>query len=158
MKRMLSLLLTILLISTVAFASGIPQFNSDLFLRAKQALTCLSTGEYERLVTLLPFSDIAPSASEWQEFVEGNFRDFPDVIQIDYSVAYWTGNVWKLAVPVCEPIDDNVETFILTSPDGAVFSGYGYSTWAEVRGEYIFASYVTWNKEYVESNLLVTTD
>ena len=159
MKRTISLILVFLLIfSAAAFASEIPQMNGDLFISAKQALVYLVSGEYERLVTLLPFSDVSPSASEWQSFVEGNFVALPEVVQSEYSVAYWTGNVWKLAVPVSEPSDDSVETLVLTSPDGSAFSGYGYSTWAEVKGEYLFASYVTWDVEYLGAEPVITAD
>ena len=159
MKHAISLLLAVLLIlSATAFAMEVPQIQSDLFICAKQAVGCLVTGEYERLVTLLPFSDVSPSASEWQNFVEGNFIAMPEVAQCEYSVAYWNGNVWKLAVPVCEPVEDTVETLVLTSLDGILFSGYGYATWAEVKSEYLFAPYVTWDVEYLGSAPIITID
>ncbi len=159
MKRAISLLLVVLLMaSTAALASEIPQINGGLFVCAKQALVHLVSGEYERLVTLLPFSDVSPSAAEWQSFVEGNFTTLPDAAQTKYSVAYWTGNVWKLAIPVSEPVNDSIETLVLTSPDGTAFSGYGYCTWAEVKGEYLFASYVTWNEEYLGTDPVIAID
>lgn len=159
MTRKISLLLAVLLIvSATAFASEVPQIHGNLFLCAKQSLIHLASGEYERLVTLLPFSDVAPSAAEWQSFVEGNFIALPEHVQTEYSVAYWTGKVWKLAVPVSEPSNDAVETLVLTSPDGSSFSGYGYSTWAEVKGEYLFASYVTWDVEYLGADPVITVD
>lgn len=160
MKRILSLVLSLLLlISAVAYASEVPQFSEDLFTVAKQALTYLASGEYERLVTLLPFSDVAPSASEWKSFFEGNFTSIADgVVQTEYAVAYWIGSSWSLALPVSEPNDDSVETIVLTSSDGISFTGYRFATWAEVRGEYLFASYVVWDKEYIESTPILAVD
>lgn len=159
MKRTISILLVMLLIvSATALASEVPHISDNLFACAKQALVCLSSGEYERLVTLLPFSGVSPSAAEWQSFAEGNFTALADGVQTEYAVAYWSGNVWKLAVPTKEPSDDSVETLILTSSDGSAFSGYGYATWAEVRGEYLFASYVTWDAEYIGSAPIVAID
>jgi len=159
MKRLISSLLAVLLIlSFTAFASEVPQIRADLFLYAKQAVVHLVAGEYERLITLLPFSDVSPSASEWQSFVEGNFTTMPEIAQNQYSVAYWTGNVWKLAVPVSEPADDTVEALVLTSPDGSNFSGYGYALWGEIKNEYLFAPYVTWNMEYLGAELVVAVD
>ena len=159
MKRVLSFLLVFLLmISATAFASEVPQINGNLFINAKQATVYLASGEYERLVTLLPFSDVSPSAAEWLNFVEGNFVAMPEVVQTQYSVGYWTGNVWKLAVPVSEPADDFVECLVLTSSDGSAFSGYGYAVWADVKNEYLFAPYVTWDVEYLGSNPVISAD
>ena len=66
MKKWICIVLAILLIGTSALAA--PQLSDSLFSSAKQAVGYLASGEYERLVTLLPFSDVAPSASEWESF------------------------------------------------------------------------------------------
>lgn len=159
MKRRISMILAILMlcISFCAYAEEVPQFSDELFQTAKQAMVYLSSKEYERLVTLLPFSDVAPSATEWQNFAEGNFDSIEDV-QTDYSVAYWTGEDWKLAVPVSEPTDGKVEALILTSADGVIFSGYRYSLWADVEDEYKDAEYVMWNKEYIKEDPVIAVD
>lgn len=158
MKRPISMILVLLLLCTfVAAHAEVPQVSGDLFSSAKQALVYLASGEYERLVTLLPFSDVAPSATEWQSFAEGNFTTLENV-QTEYSVAYWTGSSWKIAVPVSEPNDDIVEALVLFSDDGIAFSGYRYSDWMTIRAEYEAASYVTWNKEYVNAAPVVVVD
>lgn len=161
MKRRISILLAIVLLlsaSAAAVSVEVPHISEDLFLCAKQALVYLSSGEYERLVTLLPFSGVAPSASEWQSFAEGNFLTLADGVQTEYAVAYWNGLSWTLAVPVVNPDVDTAETLVLTSADGVTFSGYRYATWAEVKGEYLFATYVTWNKEYLGTAPIITAD
>lgn len=159
MKRGLSFFLVMLLmLSATAAASGVPQISPELFNAAKQALVYLASGEYERLITLLPFSGVAPSAAEWQGFAEGNFTTLNGGVQTEYAVAYWNGSVWKLAVPVTNPDSDTVETLVLSSSDGSAFSGYGYATWAEVKGEYLFASYITWDKEYIAGAPVIAVD
>jgi len=152
MKRLAAaFLLLLILIGSVDAYAEVPQLSENLLTCAKQALVYLSSGEYERLVTLLPFSGVAPAASEWESFATGNFTTLDDGVQTEYAVAYWTGSAWKVAVPVDEPSEGGVETMVLTSGDGSTFSGYGFSSWSKVKTEYENASYVTWKREYMES-------
>ena len=76
MKKFLCLVLALMMIGSAAFA--VPQLSDSLFSSAKQAVSYLASGEFERLVTLLPFSDVAPSAAEWERFA-GNFSTLSDV-------------------------------------------------------------------------------
>ncbi len=159
MKRIISILLALLMLfSTAAFASEIPQISPELFFGAKQALVCIAAGEYERLVTLLPFSDVAPSANEWRTFVEGNFWNLPETVQTDYAVAYWTQFGWMLAVPVSEPVSADIETMVFTSTDGNACSGYRYATWGEIQNEYLYAPYVIWDREYIGAAPIIAID
>ena len=154
MKKMLCLLLAALMLVATAFAA--PQLSSGLFSSAKQAVKYLSSGEYERLVTLLPFSDVAPSASEWESFA-GNYSNLSGVQQ-DYAVAYWTGSVWKVAVPIQVPSSGSVEVLTLSSEDGSTFVGYSYATWSQVEAEYSGSDHVLWNQEYVGGAPTVVAD
>jgi len=148
MKKLLSILLTAVMLLTAASAQ-VSAPSENLFARAKAALQLLSIGDYDQLVTSLPFSDISPSADEWQSFAQGSFTTLAGSIpQQQYAVAYWQGDCWKVAVPVSEPADDFVETLILISEDGRSFSGYGCAFWGQVRMEYQAAEYVRWNQEY----------
>ena len=159
MKRLIAVLCAaILLALSVSALAEVPQFRNSLFSDGKNALVYLASGEYERLVTLLPFSGVSPSASEWQDFAEGNFSTLGNGVQTDYAVAYWNGTDWKLAIPVSEPNDDSVEVLVLISSDGSTFDGYRYATWGDVRQEYESASYTTWNQEYVSGDPVVTSD
>lgn len=146
MKKVLCLLLIAFLLVPAAMADSAPKLDDKLFAYAKKALTCLASGEYERLVTNLPFSDISPSASEWQNFA-GNYRDLTDP-QSEYAVAYWTGACWNIAVPVYEPTSGDIEVLVLTSYDGFSFSGYCYDVWQQIVNEYTLSEHVSWNKEY----------
>lgn len=159
MKRYRLMILAVLLLCmTVSAYADAPQISGNLFSSAKQALVYLASGEYERLVTLLPFSDVSPSASEWQSFAEGNFSSLNGSVQTNYAVAYWNGSCWKVAVPAGTPDHGSVETLVLTSADGNSFTGYRYSSWSNVKSEYESASYVTWNKEYVDSQPTIVID
>ena len=159
MKRNIAITLILLMLCTsVAAQAEVPQLSGDLFNCAKQSTVYMASGEYERLVTLLPFSDVAPSASEWQSFAEGNFSSLSGDVQTDYAVAYWTGSNWNLAVPVLEPSEGSIDTLVLCSSDGTTFSGYRYASWSQVENEYLSSSYVIWNKEYVDSTPVVDAD
>lgn len=159
MKRNMTIALVLMLLCVAITAQAeVPQISDDLFSCAKKAVVYLSSGEYERLVTLLPFSGDAPSASEWQNFAEGNFSTLGGDVQTDYSVAYWTGSCWKLAVPVTVPDSGSVETLVLTSDDGSSFSGYRYSTWSDVQSGYEASSYVSWSREYVSVSPYIDGD
>ena len=155
MKKLLCMVLIGLLVGATALAAA-PQFSDSLFDSAKQAVAYLASGEYERLVNLLPFSDVAPSASEWESFA-GNYSDLNNV-QDDYAVAWWTGNVWILAVPVQVPDSGSVEVLALSSEDGATFNGYRYATWSQVETACQQSDHVVWNEEYVGGTPTVVAD
>lgn len=159
MKRNVAVALVLLMLClSVSAQAEVPQLSGDLYNCAKQATVYLASGEYERLVTLLPFSDVAPSASEWQNFAEGNFTSLAGEVQTDYAVAYWMGETWNLAIPTLEPNDPSVEALVLSSTDGTSFSGYRYAVWSQIEEEYLSSSYVLWNKEYVDATPIVAAD
>ena len=154
MKKWICVALAILLIGTTALAA--PQLSDSLFSSAKQAVGYLASGEYERLVTLLPFSDVAPSASEWESFA-ANYSDLTGV-QSDYAVAFYSGNTWVVAVPVQVPDSGSVEVLALSSDDGVSFSGYRYATWSQVESACQSSEHVIWNDEYLGGTPTVVAD
>lgn len=154
MKKTLCALLALMLIGATALAA--PQLSDDLFSSAKQAVGYLASGEYERLVTLLPFSDVSPSAAEWERFA-GNYTNLTDA-QSDYAVAFYSGDIWVLAVPIQVPEDGTVEVLALSSEDGNTFNGYRYATWAQVEAACQQSDHVIWNEEYVGGTPSVVLD
>ena len=151
MKRILCCaVIAVLLVAAAAPAlADVPALNAQMFDYAKAALYCLAIGDYDRVVTGLPFSGLSPSADEWRSFAQGAFTTLSgSTPQTQYAVAYWTGRFWRVAVPVSEPSSDAVETLVLSSEDGSTFTGYAFATWGAVRGEYQGADYVSWNEEY----------
>ena len=155
MKKTLCLVLVLLLIGACALAA-VPQLSNGLFSDAKKAVAYLASGEYERLVTLLPFSGVAPSAAEWEGFAR-NYSTLSGVQQ-DYAVAYWAGGSWRIAVPLHTPDYGGVEVLMLLSGDGSTLTGYRYATWGQVEGEYSASDHVIWNREYVGASPQVYAD
>lgn len=149
MKKIFSSILIAAVILSCAFAAyaEVPALSENMFKYAKAALGCLASGDFDKVVTNLPFSDISPSADEWRSFARGSFSSLNNP-QSKYAVAYWTGRAWKLAVPVETPSSDSVDAFVLVSEDGRSFTGYGCSSWGKVRSEFQSSAYVVWNDEY----------
>lgn len=155
MKKFICAVLALMLLCATAQAAA-PQLSGSLFSSAKQAVGYLASGEYERLVTLLPFSDIGPSASEWESFA-GNYSNLGD-IQSEYAVAFWTGSIWVVAVPMQVPDSGSVEVLALSSEDGISFNGYRYATWSQVEKAYGDSDKVQWDREYLGGNPTVVAD
>lgn len=160
-KTICCILIFMLLLACAGSAlAEVPNLSGDLFQYAKGALKALADGDYQKVVTRLPFSDVSPSADEWRNLAEGGFSTLSGASpQTTYAVAYYIGNVWKIAVPVSEPSSGNVETLILISEDGQTFTGYGCMSWKKATGEYQSSNYVTWNEEYnASTSVLVEND
>lgn len=156
MKRFVSCMLVLALLCCAAALAEVPKLGEGMFKYAKNTLSCLAGGAYDKIVTAVPFSDVSPSADEWAGFAEGAFSDLTgSTPQKKYAVAYWTGEVWKIAVPVSEPSNADVEALVLFSEDGKTFSGYSYATWGKVEKAYREAEYVQWNDEYNGSTSVV---
>ena len=142
------LIAAMLLCAGIAGASA-PAPSNMLFTHISNAMSLLSSGAYDRVVASVPFADAAPSADEWRNFAEGNFTTLAGTVpQSRYIVIYWSGSVWKAAMPVQEPATDDVEVLVLSSEDGESFIGYGCSTWGNIRREYESSTYVKWTEEY----------
>lgn len=157
MKHFISLILIAALLLCCASAlAEVPELKENMFKYAKNTLACLASGDYDRIVTSVPFSDLSPSADEWRDLAEYGFRDLSgSAPQKKYAVAYWTGRVWEIAVPVSEPSDSDVEVLVLISEDGRSFTGYACTDWGSVEDEYHDADYVQWNDEYNGSTSVV---
>ena len=76
MKKFLCCALIVALLVAVAVPAlaDVPALNSKMTTYAKAALSCLAAGDYDRVVTGLPFSGVSPSANEWRSFAQGAFR------------------------------------------------------------------------------------
>ncbi len=157
MKLLMAIVSALIALMLCASAcADVPPLSDQLFGCAKDAITALAAGEYDRMVTSMPYSDISPSADEWQSFANGAFSSLVGSNpQTYYAVAYRNGRCWKIAVPVSEPNSDDVEALVLVSEDGNTVCGYGRSMWGQIRSEYQSSDYVKWNHEYVSSTSAV---
>lgn len=150
------LCMALLLICTASAFAQAPSLSSNLFKYAKEALVTLANGDYQKVVTLLPFSGISPSADEWRSLAEDGFSSLSGASpQTRYAVAYQIGNVWKIAVPIATPDNSSVETLVLLSEDGQSFTGYGCTSWKKVMSELENSDYVSWNEEYNPSTSVI---
>lgn len=129
MKRRLCGIAIALLLLLQLSALAEPSLDRQLLSVARSAVGYLSSGEYERLVTLLPFSGISPGASEWERFSR-NYEDLSGG-KASRAVAYWLNDHWNIAAPV----GNSKEALILLSEDGSAFSGYRYATWSQIKRE-----------------------
>lgn len=156
MKKILCCALVATLLLAAVACAEVPSLSESLFKYAKGTLSCLASGAYDKIVTSVPFSGMSPSADEWEGFARGGFSGLTGSSpQTKYAVAYWTGSIWKVAVPVSTPSSGGVETLVLLSEDGQTITGYGCSSWSQVQREYESSSYVKWNSEYNSSTSAV---
>ena len=129
MRRKLCVALALALCMGSALAA--PELSGKLMKAAKSAAGYLAAGEYERLVTLLPFSDIAPGASEWERFARN--YDLDGAPKHPKAVAYVKGGAWVIAVGMQDGYDP--EALMLISEDGSTLTGYRYAEWSQVEQE-----------------------
>lgn len=153
--RLLCCMFTAVLLFTIAVSAhaDVPKLGSKMISYAKATLSCLASGDYDKVVTGLPFSGVSPSADEWSSFTQGSFTGLSGSSpQAKYAVAYWTGRSWRVAVPISKPSSGSVETLVLSSEDGSAFSGYACLSWRDVEDEYLSSDYVRWDEEYSDAN------
>lgn len=131
MKKWLCIALAILTLISCASGLAAPKLSDQLIRAAKSAVGYLAAGEYERLVTLLPFSGIAPGAAEWERFAR-NYDDAKPP-QNPSALAYFKRGSWYIAVPMQSGNDP--EALMLISEDGNTITGYRYMEWSQVEKE-----------------------
>ena len=146
MKKRVAATALVMCLLSLTTAQCASQLSWKLIPSAKQVLTCLASGDYDDACGLLPFSDDAPDADDWERFA-GEFSSLKKV-QRDYAVAYWKDG-WRIAVPVKPPEDGGVETLLLTSANGKTIDGVKRVNWSRVEKEYSASDKVVWDQEYV---------
>ena len=134
MKRKLCIALAMLTLMCSVVGLAAPELSETLLKTAKAGAGYLASGEYERLVTLLPFSGVSPGAAEWERFARN--YDMLTRVTPDGAVAFWKGEGWIIAVPMSDKIGEDTEAMVLLSEDGKTFTGYRYATWPQVEKEY----------------------
>ena len=143
-KQLLALLIAAIMVFG-PLAAAAPQLSDSLVSAAMEAAGCLVSGEYERLVTVLPFSGVSPSAEEWERFARGFSSAGP--AWADDAMAYWKGGSWRIAVPIQLPDSGDVEALLLQSEDGQTITGYKHTTWAQVIEDAQSGEMASWDGE-----------
>ena len=163
-KKFASLFLILMIcMGGSAFAKNeeteIPAFEDILFENAKDSLWLIVNGEYELALKLLDFVEGAPGEQDFEAYIRDTFLTIEDgEIQYEVAVAYYDGELWTLAIPLYEPDDKEIETFLLFSEDGQRFVGCGYMPWGEVEELYAPLYDVIWNVEYCPEGAVICVD
>ena len=162
-KRFIFILALMLMFSFGALAEGmpdatVPPLNEELFEQAKEALTRLSYGEYDQISPLLSYDGEVPASEDWALFAEKFEMLNNGTVQRDVSVGFWRDNAWYIAVPVLEPVSENIEVMVFISENGTAFSGFGISDWAGLQEAYAECEYILWCEEYVENAPIIISD
>ena len=154
MFRKLTVLLLILALALSvcpALADSAPQ--DQCFMRAKDALYALAQGDNALALDKLAFSYASPDDSDDQflQFVKDYLPLLSaDTVQTEVAVCYYesVSGQWLLAIPISEPVSDDVMALVLMSGDLSTFSGYAALSWAEVNDGVALSDSVYWNTEY----------
>lgn len=138
---------------------ALAELEKTLFDDAKQAVSLLSYGEYQKAIDKLDFSDNQPDSEEFARFVDENLDSvlYGDV-QCSVAVGYRKGSAWRLAVPVEEPEDGSVQVLVLRSKDGQSFDAYTATSWRDVMAEVDESETVIWNEAYEPDDQVFLTD
>ncbi len=127
--------------------------SDQYFVRGKDALEFLAQGKTDDALKKLAFAYEASGDSD-ERFLQFVADYLPDLnrkdVQREVAVCYWESatNQWLLAIPISEPIDDEVKALVLLSHDFDTFTGYAVLTWGEVNEGTAASAYVWWNVEY----------
>lgn len=150
-RTFLSLILAALLFTGSALAA---QPEDGFYDTGREALYKMATGDVDGAVERIGFqfdgNDATYSEEGFRQIIAEKYApDFDNqpVLQ-DTAVAFYMDGLWYLALPVSEPRDGDMETFVLISPDQAAFTGYAALSWSTVVEMSDLAEECYWNVEY----------
>lgn len=162
LKKIMSLLVCLTLAAcSLASAETIP--TDQYFEKGKTALGQLAAGQTDEALSTLAFSYASPDDSDekFLQFVRDYLPDLSaDTVQRDVAVCYWEtlSGLWLLAIPISEPVSDDVMALVLMSSDLQTFSGYAALSWAEVNEGTATSDWVWWNVEYDPGSAVLYAD
>ncbi len=157
-KRWTALLLSAALLAATPLLVSAKTLDEALFDNAKEALTLISYGEYQKALDKLDFVN-PPSEADFEDFVCFELdAALTQAVQTDVAVAYHKGKKLYLAIPVEEPSSRDVETLVLSSSDGAQFDGYKSDTWGDVTKLVKDDAAAVWNEPYDPGTLVIVPD
>lgn len=157
-KWLTGLLIALLLVAPL-HAMAAPELSEKLFTRAKDTVSLIAYGEYQKAIEKMNLSENEPSVEDFESFVNSELSAiFSGVAQKDVAVAYTSGKRWIIAVPVVEPTDDSVRAFLLSSPDGKTVNNFRSMKWGEVMEGVNSSDDVIWNVAYDQGVPYVIAD
>lgn len=157
-RRWTALLLCAALLAAFPVIASAKDLNEALFGDAKEALTMISYGEYQKALDKLNFAK-PPSAADFEDFVCFELDSvLTQTVQTDVAVCYHKGKKLYLAIPVEEPVSRDVEVLVLSSANGEQFDGYKAASWGDVMKLVKQDDAAVWNEPYDPGTLLVVPD
>jgi len=157
-RRWTAFLLCAALLAAFPVIASAKDLDEALFQDAKDALTMISYGEYQKALDKLNFKE-PPSAAEFEDFVCFELDSvLTQTVQTDVSVCFHKGKKLYLAIPVEEPVGRDVETLVLSSTSGEQFDGYAAASWGDVMKLVKQDDAAVWNEPYDPGTLVVVPD
>lgn len=157
-RRWTAVFLCAALLMAFPVIAGARDLNEALFQDAKDALTMISYGEYQKALDTLNFKK-PPSAAEFEDFVCFELDSvLTQTVQTDVAVGFHKGKKLYLAIPVEEPVGRDVEALVLSSSDGERFDGYRAASWGDVMKSVKQDDAAVWNEPYDLGTLVVVPD
>lgn len=151
MKRICAVLLGVcILLSGFALADEKP--GKEFFQTGKKALALLAADDVDGVLEKLDFQfDEGSGLSEegFRHFVSDSFTLLSsDALQQEVAACWYDGRIWRLGIPLVEPVTDDVEVLVFTSHDLVSFCGYEASTWKMMNDAVAQSAQAFWNVEY----------
>ncbi len=157
-RRWTAFLVCAALLAAFPVIASAKDLNEALFQDAKDALTLVSYGEYQKALDKLNFTQ-PPAESDFEDFVCFELDSvLTQTVQTDVAVCYHKGKKLYLAIPVEEPVSRDVETMVLSSTDGEQFDGYKALSWGDVMKSVKADDAAVWNEPYDPGTLVVVPD
>ncbi len=158
LKKWTAFLLCAALLAATPVLASAKELNEALFDDAKEALTLISYGEYQKALDKLNFTE-PPAESDFEDFVCFELDSvLTQAVQTDVAVCYHKSKKLYLAIPVEEPVSRDVETLVLSSSDGEQFDGYKAAKWGDVMKSVKKDDAAVWNLPYDPGTLVVVPD
>lgn len=153
MKRILALVCLIAVLALGAQAESGP--SASAFKCAKEALSLISYGEFDRAISRLGMEKVL-SGAELKKFIGANCPEiFAGSVQTEVSVAWYEQNRWLLAVPFEAPDDNGVGALVFSLTDGVHFDAVFFARWGKVAESYSLSDSVNWNVAYTPGYIIV---
>jgi hypothetical protein len=157
-KKWIALALCAALFAASPLIANARGLDESLFDSAKEALTLLSYGEYQKALDKLNFTS-APTASEFEDFICFELDSvLTQAVQTDVAVAFQKSGKYWVALPVEEPVSRDVQVLLISSADGVRFDGYRAGAWGDALRAAGEDSSAVWNEPYDPGTLVVVPD
>ena len=144
MKKVLAFVLIGCMLAMCSAEMAYPE--DAVFEAAKQSVSLLAEGKFDGAAALLK---LPLSVAELKAYVDSNLPQiYTADVQTDISVAWLSGGIWYIAVPIEIPNDSTVPAVVYTLTGTAGFAGIEVAVWRDAEQRSRQGECVKWNVEY----------